>query len=130
MRKTPLAIAALLLGAGAVYFLDPRQGAQRRSAFGERVRGWIDAATQGASRQVQAASEGMHGLQRRWQERGQRLRDEDDGLEPLSMTPPPLESDPPKRSKVLPALAVATPVAVAVGAALLRQRDEEGQWLH
>jgi hypothetical protein len=129
MKKTTLAIAAIALGAGAVYFLDPRLGPQRRRTVAERARGWLQDLEQGASGPMQSLRDWAGGLQQRWQERDQVVRD-DESLAPLSMAPPALDAERTRRSRVLPALAVATPVAVAVGAALLRDRDEEGRWLH
>jgi hypothetical protein len=126
MRKMSLALAAIALGAGAAYFLDPRQGPQRRKQLRLHAEEWLDAVQQGTSRQTHAVGDWMHQMQDRLKERSSTLRD--DGLAPLSMTPEPLEKPP--GSRLLTGLAVATPVAVAVGAALMRQRSEEGDWLH
>lgn len=51
-------------------------------------------------------------------------------LEPLSFPPQPLERSEASHGHLLQALALAAPVAVALGAAALRQRHESGHWLH
>ncbi|MED5618939.1 hypothetical protein [Ideonella sp. BN130291] len=135
MKKLTLALVALGAGAAAVYFLDPRQGPRRRAALGERLAQWQDAAVEQVQGGSQDASERLHGLTaqlRGWVGRAlgraeAALPGDDDGLEPLNMTPPPLEREHSHRGGVL--LAMAAPVAMAVGAAWLRRRDD-GHWIH
>lgn len=130
MKKLPLTLAAVALGAAAVYFLDPRQGPQRRQAVAQRSRDWMDALSEAASRQMDTLGGWMDSVQQRMGRSHEARVEDEDGLEPLSMTPPPLEEERSRRSRMLPALAVATPVAMAMGAAWLRHRNEEGDWLH
>lgn len=100
MKPLALALMAAIAGAGAMYLFDPMAGPRRR----ERLRA-------------------------RFSMRRDQEIDEDDGLAPLSMLPEPLERVQEHRFRVLPALAMATPVAVAVGAVLWR-RGEHADWLH
>ena len=129
MKKLMLALGAVALGAGAAYFLDPRHGAQRRRAWQARGGDWLQRLQQQAADSGHAMGDTLGRLQQRLRRRDATLS-EDDGLRPLEMTPEPLEKEEHRR-RLLPALAMAaTPVAVAVGAALLRQRSDEGEWLH
>jgi hypothetical protein len=96
-----IAMLAAMAGAGTMYLLDPVAGARRRQRLAERLMPWREEAVE-----------------------------EDDGLEPLAMTPEPLERQA-SHGRMLPSLAMATPVALAVGvgAAWWRRRDDGG-WLH
>jgi hypothetical protein len=139
MNKLPLALVTLAAGAagaGALYFLDPTRGPQRRAMLGERLSQWRDAA-------ADQAHDTSHGTEQRLRELLSEARDwldhllgraeveveDDDGLAPLEMTPPPVEQHNGRRIGMLPMLAVATPVAVAVGAAWLHKHDD-GHWVH
>jgi hypothetical protein len=136
MKRLTLALAALGAGAAAVYFLDPRQGPRRRAALGERLAQWQEAAVEQVQGGSHHAGDRLHSLAdqlRGWVDRAlgraqAALPDDDDGLAPLNMTPPPLEQQAQShRGAVL--LAMAAPVAMAVGAAWLHRR-EDGHWLH
>jgi len=127
MKKLPLAILALAAGAGAAYFLHPRHGEQRRTHAREQAMGWWAGLREAAQQRNQALKDWAGRIGRRAQ--APEVHDAE-GLEPLSMTPAPLQAEHGRRSRVLPALAVATPVAMAMGAVWLRQRGEDGEWLH
>jgi hypothetical protein len=129
MKKLTMALAAVALGAGAAYFLDPREGPRRRRLWQAQAAGWLQSLQQQAHGPAQALGDTLGRLQRRLSHHHE-AEVPDDGLTPLEMTPEPLEREHVNRHLLLKGLAVATPVAVAVGAALLRQRSEEGEWLH
>lgn len=130
MKKWTLGLMAFAAGAGAMYLLDSRYGPQRRAQLGERAQRWWTTA------QSEVQQRG-HGLLDRARAALQPLRDrllhgretfdDADGLEPLSMTPEPLERRH-TRSAVPTALAVAAPVALAVGAVWWKRDD--GSSLH
>ncbi|MFZ5542980.1 MAG: hypothetical protein ACOZJZ_05445 [Pseudomonadota bacterium] len=138
INRFTLAVVALAAGAGAMYYLDPQQGRRRRAEVGQKLDHWQHVArrqVQGRTADARNRLQGLwaegRGLVRRVSERrAHALPDGDDGLEPLSLTPEPLEPARPSRHKVLPLLAVAAPVAMAVGAAMLKQRSPSvGAWL-
>jgi hypothetical protein len=130
MKKLTWAIAAVALGAGAAYFLDPRQGPQRRRQWQGQAADWLHGLQQRAGASTQALGENLGRLRDRLHKPAEAVV-RDDGLAPLEMTPEPLEREPANHHRLLMGLAVATPVAMAVGAAaLLRQRSESGEWLH
>lgn len=138
MKRLTLVLVALAAGAGAVYYLDPQHGRRRRAEVAQQVGRWRLAAgrtAQGRTEELRnrlagLLAEGRALLQRLREGRTNTLPAEDDGLEPLSFTPAPLEQEAATRSRLLPVLAVAAPVALAVGAAMFRQRHETGDWLH
>ncbi len=149
MRKLTLAILAAAAGAAAggaaMYFLDPELGQRRRGALPGQLKQWGTTARDQALQGTHGLRDRAAGLRDRAAETWAQSRDwvrshlgradgdavanQADGLEPLSMTPPPLEQAGHHRSRLLPALALAAPVAVAVGAAVLKRRDD-GAWLH
>jgi hypothetical protein len=138
MRRFTLALVALAAGAGAMYYLDSEHGRRRRAEVRQRLDDWgrmaqREASGRGAdlrSRLAGLLAEARSLLQRRRDQAAAAMPEDDEGLEPLSFAPEPLEQGA-RRSKVLPALAMAAPVAVALGAAvMLRQRHESGDWLH
>jgi hypothetical protein len=109
MRSWMLALLGLAAGAGAVYYLDPRHGPQRRADTQQRLQQWWD--------RLAAAREAVP--------------EDDAALEPLSFAPEPLEQrESAGAGKVLPVLAMAAPVVLAVGAAMWKQRHDSGEWLH
>jgi hypothetical protein len=130
MKRLTLALAAAALGAGAVYFLDPRNGPRRRSLWQSRAGDWLHQLQDQTAGPAHALGDTVGRLKQRLRAHAHEDEVPDDGLTPLDMTPAPLEKEN-HRMRLLPALAMAaTPVAMAVGAALLRQRSEEGEWLH
>jgi hypothetical protein len=137
MRRFTLAVLALAAGAGAMYYLDPQQGHRRRAEVRQRLDHWRHLAQReasGRSADLRNRLGGLlaetRGLLRRRYDRADEVRGADDGLEPLSFAPEPLER-PALHGKVLPVLAMAAPLAVALGAAaVLKQRHESGAWLH
>jgi hypothetical protein len=68
----------------------------------------------------------------RWNERRARNQElsDDEALEPLSFPPRAVEQATSSRKGMLSALAVAAPVALAVGAVVVKRRHDDGQWLH
>jgi len=138
MRRLTLALVALAAGAGAMYYLDPEQGRRRRAEVRQRLEHWQHLAQREASGRGADLRNRLNGLlaearrllQRRRDEAAAAMPADDEGLEPLSFAPEPLEHPGSRHSKVLPVLAVAAPVVVALGAAMLKQRHESGAWLH
>jgi hypothetical protein len=112
-----------------VYFLDPRHGPRRRREWQAQAADWLQTLQRETRGPAQALGDSVGRLRQRLARHGE-AEVPDDGLTPLEMTPEPLEREPHNRHLLLKGLAVATPVAMAVGAALLRQRSEEGEWLH
>lgn len=129
MKTLTMALAAAALGAGAIYFLDPREGPRRRRRLQAQAADWLHTLQHRAHGPAQALGDTLGRLQRRLAPQHE-AEVPDDGLTPLEMTPEPLERAPHNRHLLLKGLAVATPVAMAVGAAMWRQRSEEGEWLH
>ncbi len=137
-RTLTVALAAMAAGAAAMYYLDPQMGRRRRAEVGQRVTHLghlVQHEAQGRTTDLRNRLQGLlaeaRGLVNRLRHREEAaLPDADDGLEPLSMTPEPLEQPHAARSRLLPALAIAAPVAMAVGAAVLKHRHDEGGWLH
>jgi hypothetical protein len=138
MKKVPLVFIALAAAAGAAYCFDLRHGGRRRRETIDAVLGWRDAAQRHATdhagdlrARVPSLADGLRLLLDRWSKpraSGDELADQA-ALEPLSFAPRSLEADAVSPNGVLAALAVAAPVAIAVGAAVIRRRHD-GQWLH
>jgi len=137
-RTFTVALAAMAAGAVAMYYLDPQMGRRRRAEVGQRVTHLGHLVQHEAGGRTTDLRNRLHGLLAEARGLVQRLRrrgeaalpEGDDGLEPLSMMPEPLERPQSSRGRLLPALAVAAPVAVAVGAAMLKRHHDEGAWLH
>ena len=133
MKRWTLALATFTLGAGAVYFFDPQQGPRRRARSSDAVSQWAHEARArlGGRHEVTSSSPGALARLRGWAgswRSGATVPD--DGLEPLSMTPPGLEEAASQRVRHMrTAVAVAAPLAVAVGTVLWR-RIANGDWLH
>jgi hypothetical protein len=133
MKRWTLALTTFALGAGAVYFLDPELGPQRRARIADTLSQWAHDARMRFGGQGGEAESGP-GPAARLRDWASRWRSKptlpDDGLEPLSMTPPGLQDAATQRVRqVRTAVAVAAPLAVAVGTVLWR-RNANGDWLH
>lgn len=130
MRKSTVGLLAFVAGAGAMYLLDSRYGPQRRAQLGERLqRSWDAAKAQAQQRGSEWLGRAREALQLQGgSPSGRDMVDEADGLEPLSMTPEPLERRQGRGSALPTALAVAAPVVLAVGAAWWKRDD--GSSLH
>lgn len=139
MKKVPL-VFITLAAAGAVYYFNPRHGGRRRRETVDAFLDWRDAPQRQATdhagnlrTRVSSLANGLWLLLDRWSERrasGDELADQV-ALEPLSFLPRALEAEAEAVSPngVLAALAVAAPVAIAVGVAVIRRRHD-GPWLH
>jgi hypothetical protein len=133
MRRLTLTLAALALGAGAMYYLDPQQGSRRRALVRDKAvslqHQTVDMAC-ARGRDLRNRAQGLYARMRRLFSRASEAASDRFGTQFLDTQPLDMESQPKwarrmgdriRESKGA-VLAMATPIALAAGRAVYRSR--------